>query len=163
MRRKRRMGGGVCYILRKSFIGLQTLGGCLLTKACWDEAWLYNDTDRALVRDGNVYALLHVRSGDLIRLNCDCVDIYGDTLLRICRNGKYGLVDFDGDEVVSLKYDVLTNYHTQFNFIGRRSRYGLLNLRGEWVQPLLYDVIFHINQRGDDRLVCIRRHKAIFL
>lgn len=151
------------YYYRNGKTGFQTPGGCHLTKACWDEAWLYDDTDRALVRDGNGYALLHVRSGHLIRLNCDCVDTYGDTLFRICRNEKYGLVDFDGREVISPKYDILTNHHAQFNLIGRRGRYGLLNLRGEWVQPLRYNVIFPINQRGDERLVCIRRHKALFL
>lgn len=143
--------------------GFQTPEGYHLTEACWDGAWLYDDTDRALVRDSEGYALLRVRSKQLIRLNCDCVDIYGDTLFRICRNGKYGLVDFDGHEVISPKYDVLTNHDTQFNIIGHQGRYGLLNLRGEWVEPLRYDVIFPINQRGNERLVCIRRHKAIFL
>lgn len=151
------------YYYRNGKTGFQTPDGCHLTKACWDEAWLYDDTGRALVCDGNGYALLNVRSGHLVRLNCDCVDIYGDTLFRICRNGKYGLVDFDGHEVISPKYDILTNHHTQFNVIGRRSRYGLLNLQGEWVQPLLFDVIFPINQRGNERLVCIRQYKAIFL
>ena len=119
--------------------------------------------DRALVRDSDGYALLRVQSEQPIRLNCDRENIYGDTLLCICRNGKYGLVDFKGHAVIPSKYDVLTNHHTQFNIIGRRGCYGLLNLRGEWVQPFRYDVIFPINQRGDERLVCICRHKAIFL
>lgn len=116
-----------------------------------------------MVRDSEGYALLHVPSEQLIRLNCDCVDIYGDTLLRIYCNGKYGLVDFEGHAVVSLEYDVPTNHSSQFNLIGRKGRYGLLNLLGKWVQPLRFDVIFFINQRGNERIVGIRRHKAIFL
>lgn len=123
-----------------------------------DEAWLYDDTDRALVRDNEGYALLLVRSKQLIRLNCDCVDIYGHCFASVA-TGSMGLWIF----VISPKYDVLTNHDTQFNIIGHRGRYDLLNLRGEWVEPLRYDVIFPINQRGNERLVCIRLHKAIFL
>ena len=88
---------------------------------------------------------------------------YGDTLLRIRRNGKYGLVDFEGRTIIPPRYDVLTNHFAQFNIIGRRGRYGLLNRQGGWAQPLRYDVILPVNQRGTDRLACIRRHKIRFL
>ena len=120
-------------------------------------------TDRALVRDSEGYALLHIRSGQLIRLNCDRAAPYGDSLLRIHRNGKYGLLDFGGRTIIPPRYDVLTNHFAQFNIIGRRGRYGLLNRLGGWAQPLRYDVILPVNQRGNDRLACIRRHKVVFL
>lgn len=143
--------------------GFQTSGGCRLTKACWKEAWLLDDTDRALVRDSEGYALLRICHGRFIRLDCDCVDIYGDTLLRIRRDGKYGLVDFEGRTVIPPRYDILTNHFVQFNIIGRRGRYGLLNRQGGWAQPLRYDVILPVKQRGNDRLACIRRHRVVFL
>jgi len=72
---------GIRYYYKNGKTGFQTAGGCHLTKACWDEAWLLDDTDRALVRNKNGYALLRVRSEHLIRLNSDCVDIYGGTPL----------------------------------------------------------------------------------
>ena len=81
---------GIRYYYKNGKTGFQTSGGCHLTKACWDEAWLLDDTDRALVRDGEGYALLRIRSGRLIRLDCDRAASYGDTLLRIRCNGKYG-------------------------------------------------------------------------
>ena len=155
------MGIGYYYVNGQT--GFQTSGGCHLTKACWKEASLLDDTDRALVRDSEGYALLRICSGRLVRLDCECVDIYGDTLLRVRRNGKYGLVDFEGRTVIPPKYDVLTYHHGQFNIIGRRGRYGLLNRRGGWAQPLRYDVILPVNQRGNDRWACIRRHKVVFL
>lgn len=115
------------------------------------------------MRDSKGYALLRIRSGRLIRLDCDRAAPYGSTLLRIRRNGRYGLVDFEGRTVIPSRYDVLTNHHAQFNIIGRRGRYGLLNRQGGWAQPLRYDVILPVNQRGNDRLACIRRHKVVFL
>lgn len=77
----KRLDMGIRYYYKNGKTGFQTAGGCHLTKACWDEAWLLDDTDRALVRDKNGYALLRVRSEHLIRLNSDCVDIYGGTPL----------------------------------------------------------------------------------
>ena len=121
---------GIRYYYKNGKTGFQTSGGCHLTKACWDEAWLLDDTDRALVRDSEGYALLHIRSGQLIRLNCDRAAPYGDSLLRIHRNGKYGLLDFGGRTIIPPRYDVLTNHFAQFNIIGRRGRYGLLNRWG---------------------------------
>lgn len=156
-------GYGNQILLQNGKTGFQTSGGCHLTKACWEEAWLLNDTDRALVRDSKGYALLRIRSGRLIRLDCDRAAPYGSTLLRIRRNGRYGLVDFEGRTVIPSRYDVLTNHHAQFNIIGRRGRYGLLNRQGGWAQSLRYDVILPVNQRGNDRLACIRRHKVVFL
>lgn len=77
----KRLDMGIRYYYKNGKTGFQTAGGCHLTKACWGEAWLLDDTDRALVRDKNGYALLRVRSEHLIRLNSDCVDIYGGTPL----------------------------------------------------------------------------------
>lgn len=154
---------GIRYYYKNGKTGFQTSGGCHLSKACWEEAWLLDDTGRALVRDSEGYALLRIRSGRLIRLDCDRAAPYGDTLLRIRRNGRYGLVDFEGRTIIPLRYDVLTNHFAQFNIIGRRGRYGLLNRLGGWAQPLRYDVILPVNQRGNDRLACIRRHKVRFL
>lgn len=57
---------GIRYYYKNGKTGFQTSGGCHLTKACWDEAWLLDDTDRALVRDSEGYALLRIRSGEAI-------------------------------------------------------------------------------------------------
>ena len=158
-----RLDMGIRYYYKNGKTGFQTSGGCHLTKARWNEAWLLDDTDRALVRDSEGYALLHIRSGQLIRLDCDRATPYGDTLLRICRNERYGLVDFEGRTIIPPRYDVLTNHFAQFNIIGRQRKYGLLNRLGEWVRPLVYDAILPINQRGNNRFACIRRGKTEFL
>lgn len=126
-------------------------------------AWLLDDTDRALVRDGEGYALLRIRSGQLIRLDCDRAAPYGDTLLRIRRNGRYGLMDFEGRTIIPPRYDLLTNHFSQFNIISRRGRYGLLNRQGGWAQPLRYDVIPARQPTGQRSSGCIRRHKVVFL
>ena len=51
---EKRQDMGIGYYFRNGKTGFQTSGGCHLTKACWDEAWLLDDTDRALVRDFEV-------------------------------------------------------------------------------------------------------------
>lgn len=77
---------GIRYYFKNGKTGFQTAGGSLLTKACWEEVWLRDDTDRALVRDSEGYALLRIRIGRLIRLYCNRAAPYGDTLLRIRRH-----------------------------------------------------------------------------
>lgn len=118
----KRQDMGIRYYYKNGKTGFQTSGGCHLTKACWEEAWLLNDTDRALVRDSKGYALLRIRSGRLIRLDCDRAAPYGSTLLRIRRNGRYGLVDFEGRTVIPSRYDVLTNHHAQYHWPPRPLR-----------------------------------------
>lgn len=41
---------GIRYYYKNGKTGFQTSGGCHLTKAYWDEAWLLDDTDRVWVR-----------------------------------------------------------------------------------------------------------------
>lgn len=151
------------YYYHDGKVGFKTSGGCHLTKAHWEWAFLIDNSDYALVRDSEGYALLRIRKGKLLRLDCDDVDTYGNNLLRIRRNGKFGLVDYEGRTVIAPKYDTLTNYYAQFNIISRKGRYGLLNRLGEWVQPLRFDNIFPVIQHGNERLACFRRHKVLFL
>lgn len=63
---------GIRYYSKNSKTGFQTLGGCHFTKAYREEAWLLDDTDRALVRNSEGYALLRIR-----------------------RDGRYDLVNFE--------------------------------------------------------------------
>ena len=128
---------GIRYYSKNSKTGFQTLGGCHFTKAYREEAWLLDDTDRALVRNSEGYALTAAHPPR-----------------RAIRPGEFRSPS---------QYNLITNHFAQFNIIGRRGRYGLLNRLGGWAQPLRYDVILPVNQRGNDRLACIRRHKVVFL
>lgn len=143
-------------------IGFQTKQGVHLTTARWRYAERLDDRT-GIVCDGAGYALLQIHPRRLIPLDCKCADRYGTGLVRIRRNGKYGLLDRDGQIIIPAEYDMLTRHYGQFNIIGRQRKYGLLNRLGEWVRPLVYDAILPISQRGNNRFACIRRGKTEFL
>lgn len=147
---------------KKGRTGFQSVTGIHLTAARWLYAEVHDDRT-GIVRDNNGYAILCIHPRRLIRLDCETADRYGDNLIRIRRNGKYGLADPKGNILIPVEYDVLTRHHAQFNIIGRNGKFGLLNRAGEWVRSLYFDSILPIKQRGNDRLVCIRNGKTLFL
>lgn len=151
------------YYYQYGKTGFQTDNGIRLTPACWDEAWLLDDTRTALVRNNKTISIMDVYSGDLIALDCDKADQYGDRLLRLRRKGKFGLCDFAGKTIIPAEYDLLTNHHGQFNIIVRNCKYGLLNAIGGFAKPMIFDIIFPVCQRGVWRMVCIRNHQAIYV
>ena len=66
------------YYYKNGKTGFQTAGGCHLAKACWDEAWLLDDTDRALVRDSEGYAPVSYTHLDVYKRQsffCSCIMI----------------------------------------------------------------------------------------
>ena len=140
-------------------MGFQTKQGMHLTTARWRYAERLDDRT-GIVCDAGGDALLRIHPRRLIPLDCERADRYGIGLVRIRRNGKFGLLDRDGKIIIPAEYDVLTRHHGQFNIIGRQRKYGLLNRLGEWVRPLVYDAILPINQRGNNRFACIRRGKT---
>ena len=143
-------------------MGFQTEQGVHLTTARWRYAERLDDRT-GIVCDVAGYALLRIHPRRLISLDCERADRYGTGLVRIRRNGKYGLLDRDGQIIIPVEYDMLTRHYGQFNIICRQRKYGLLNRLGEWVRPLVYDAILPISQRGNNRFACIRRGKTEFL
>jgi len=143
-------------------MGFRTDTGVHLTAARWNFAMAVNDRT-GIVRDDRGYSILHIHPRRLLPLDCDDAVCYGQHLIRIRRNGKYGLVDCDARELIPAEYDVLTRHLAPVNIIGRNGKFGLLNRLGEWVRPLCFDSILQVCQRGNNRLACIRNGKTIFL
>ena len=91
-------------------MGFQTEQGVHLTTARWRYAERLDDRT-GIVCDVAWYALLRIHPRRLIPLDCECADRYGTGLVRIRRNGKYGLLDRDGQIIIPVEYDMLTIQH----------------------------------------------------
>ena len=76
-------------------MGFQTKQGMHLTTARWRYAERLDDRT-GIVCDAAGYALLRIHPRRLIPLDCERADRYGIGLVRIRRNGKFGLLDRDG-------------------------------------------------------------------
>ena len=87
-------------------MGFQTEQGVHLTTARWRYAERLDDRT-GIVCDGAGYALLRIHPRRLIPLDCECADRYGTGLVRIRRNGKYGLLNRLGEWVRPLVYDAI--------------------------------------------------------
>ena len=80
----------------------------------------------------------HVRRKD----NKPCLHSCGDGLYRICRNGKWGVIDDQLNQVIPNKYDFIWSFDEN-DLIEVRidSHYGLVNKQGIEQVPPIYDHI----------------------
>lgn len=65
---------------------------------------------------------------------------YEDNILRVSKNGKYGLVDLEGKEVLSCEYDEITALKSIENniLVRKAGNIGLVNEKGQTIIPVLY-------------------------
>ncbi len=58
---------------------------------------------------------------------------YEDNVLRVSRNGKYGIIDFEGKEVLPIEYDEITALKAATNnfIVKKDNKVGLVNEKGQ--------------------------------
>lgn len=65
--------------------------------------------------------------------------------LKVCRNGKWGFLDAEGDVKIALKYDKIGSFadyeEKRLAIVLMEGKYGLINDEGEVVIPIVYDSI----------------------
>lgn len=77
----------------------------------------------------------------------------GKGLYRICRNGKWGVIDKDLQEVITCKYDYMWRNFDDNSLLkvgkynNHSTQYGLVDMAGEEIVPPIYDDI-SINEDG---------------
>ena len=85
---------------------------------------------------------------------------YEDNILRISKNGKYGLIDFDGKEVLSCDYDEITSLPSIKNeFIVRKAgNVGLVNEKGQTIIPVQYKEIRTLKEGYNSEYIIINEN-----
>ena len=68
---------------------------------------------------------------------------YEDNILRVAKDGKYGLIDFNGNEVLSCDYDEITALNgVKSNILVKKAgNIGLVNEKGQTIIPTQYKEI----------------------
>ncbi len=73
---------------------------------------------------------------------------YEDNVLRVSKNGKYGLIDFDGKEILACEYDEITALNgVQSNFLVKKDgKLGLVNEKGQTIINTEYSNILTLKE-----------------
>lgn len=68
---------------------------------------------------------------------------FEDNVLRVSKNGKYGLIDFDGKEILTCDYDEITALNgVKSNILVKKAgNVGLVNEQGQTIIPVQYKEI----------------------
>jgi len=68
---------------------------------------------------------------------------FEDNILRVFKNGKYGLIDFEGKEIIGCKYDEITSLNGVKNqfIVKEADNIGLINEKGQTIIPIQYKKI----------------------
>ncbi len=62
-------------------------------------------------------------------------------LAKVAKDGKYGYIDYKGNEVIPCQYDGLTNFYGSIAVVKSGKLYGCLNHKGEEIIPCEYEFI----------------------
>ena len=74
-------------------------------------------------------------------MNCkyEWVGAFGDGLMKIYLNGKWGGIDIYGKEVVPCKYDRICDFQDELALVSLNGSWGFIDKTGKEVIPLKYD------------------------
>lgn len=81
---------------------------------------------------------------EAIKINSATSNIpYEKSVLKYKENGKYGLIDFNGNIVLKAKYDEINglDYNEGLLLVKKNEKYGIININGAIVVKEKYDII----------------------
>lgn len=82
---------------------------------------------------------------------------YEDNILRVSKNGKYGLIDFEGKEIIPCDYDeilALTSVKNEF-LIKKAGNTGLVNEKGQTIIPTQYKEILTLKDGYNSEYIIV--------
>ena len=85
---------------------------------------------------------------------------YEDSVLRVNKNGKYGLIDFEGKEVLPCEYDEITALKSiKSNIIVKKAgNVGLVNEKGQTIIPVAYKDIITLKEGYKNEYIIINEN-----
>lgn len=82
---------------------------------------------------------------------------FEDNILRVSKNGKYGLIDFEGKEIIPCEYDeivALTSIRNEF-LIKKAGNIGLVNEKGQSIIPTQYKAILTLKEGYNSEYIIV--------
>lgn len=64
---------------------------------------------------------------------------------KVSLNGKYGLINTNGEEIVPCKYDYVSYFHENMVEVRLNGKYGFFDIHGKEVVPCKYDCVWSYN------------------
>lgn len=85
---------------------------------------------------------------------------YEDNVLRVSKNGKYGLIDLEGKEVLSCEYDEITALKSIENniLVRKAGNIGLVNEKGQTIIPVLYKDILTLKEGYKNEYIIVNEN-----
>lgn len=85
---------------------------------------------------------------------------YEDNILKVSKNGKYGLIDFDGKEVLACDYDNITALKgVKSNIIVKKAgNVGLVNEKGQTIVPVQYKDILTLKEGYKNEYIVVNEN-----
>ncbi len=85
---------------------------------------------------------------------------YENNILRVSKNGKYGLIDFEGKEVLICEYDEITALKSiESNIIVKKDgKVGLVNEKGQTIIPVQYKDIFTLKEGYKNEYIIVNEN-----
>lgn len=85
---------------------------------------------------------------------------YEDNVLRVSKNGKYGLINFDGKEILACDYDEITALNgVKSNLIVKKAgNVGLVNEKGQTIIPTQYKEILTLKEGYKNEYIIINEN-----
>ena len=85
---------------------------------------------------------------------------YEDNILRVSKDGKYGLIDFEGKEILACDYDeitALTSIKNEF-LVKKAGNIGLVNEKGQTIIPVQYKEIRTLKEEYNSEYIIINEN-----
>ena len=97
----------------------------------------------AIVVDRFKYGLINTKCELIIPAKYDLLTYVYPGVIRVCINGKMGLIDEDGDEIAPFIYEYINDHTTEGELLSvcRNGKTGFINLLGQEIIPTIYDII----------------------
>ncbi len=115
----------------------------------------YKDEEEKILNKDNKEILNNYTTVDSIRLRNIASDLmYEKTVLKYSKDGKYGLIDFDGREITKPIYEDIDSlpYKEGELLIKQNGKYGIINIKGKRLIDNKYDEIkvdgYYIENEG---------------
>lgn len=126
---------GAKGILPVFLVGLTVIGGLIY--------WLYMTNEqvkrnKAAMPDYQVKEAM--RKYDHV-MKYDYVDYYNEGRTWVLKNGKYGLIDLEGNEITGAIYEWTQRLRNGFAVVQRNGKFGFVDKKGKEITPIHYDFV----------------------
>ena len=106
------------------------------------------------------YGLIDVEGNEILPCNYDTIFTVNPEIKLTKKNGKYGIIKYDGDIIVDNIYDEYDDFNKrkyikylepypnrEYIVLGKQSKYGVFDYNGKEIIPMEYDKICDIDNK----------------